>query len=405
MTEQTKFNIKDHGDKLLEMVIDGSELSANSKAAETLGILTNRLNHVILTLTPGASISPELQDFIYECGELGVLKIVLSERSQIPFDLKHIKYFENLSDAKTRIRGENSLDRILDQMSSIAPLRATIYRLIEMLQDPDIPFDQIEKVAESDPNLVMRMLETANSAFNIRRNRIETLNMAVTYLGIEGIRQILANEMFRGFVAFYSDQRSRLIHMRRTSYLAAFLGKQVGLDVPTLSKIKVAGLLHDIGSLGLSFFNKADFIKVSNKVRNEKIESSEAELHVFGIEHQEVGARFAKEIGLPGYVTNVIGSHHKTFGAEDDIILATVASANGFLNEQIEQVSFSEYNHLLENLAEKKRAYDESKAEHNESEDPENKDTIIESNFTSAQFYGLLKECLDDLIASGDASV
>jgi len=59
---------------------------------------------------------------------------------------------------------------------------------------------------------------------------------------------------------------------------------------------------------------------------------------------------------------------------------------------------------LLENLAKKKRAYDASNAEYNESEGSENKNTIVESNFTSAQFYGLLKECLDDLIASRDAS-
>ena len=180
MTEQAKFIIKDHGDKLLELVVDSSDLSLNCKAVETLGMLAKRLSHVILTLTPGSAVNPELQDFIYECGDLGILKIVMTDRSQIPFDLKNIKYFENVSDAKIRIKGEKSLDKILDQMSSIPTLRSTIYRLIEMLQDPDIPFEQFEKVAESDPNLVLRMLETANSAFNIRRNRIETLNMAVT---------------------------------------------------------------------------------------------------------------------------------------------------------------------------------------------------------------------------------
>ena len=404
MPEQAQFFLKDHGDKLLELVINTPDLKIGSKAVETLKMLSKRVTHLILTLSPGSSINPELEKTILECGELGVLKIVLEEKSQIPFDLKNIRYFSNIADAKIRIKGEKSLDRILGQMSSISTLKTTIYKLIEMLQDPDIPFSEIEKVAESDPNLVLRMLETANSAFNMRRNRIESLNMAVTYLGIEGIRQILANEMFRGFVSFYRDQHDKLIHMRRTSHLAAFLGQQIGLDAPTISKIKISGLLHDIGSLGLSFFNKADFIKVTNKVRNEKIDSSEAELHVFGIEHQEVGERFALEIGLPDYIRKVISSHHKTFGAEDDVILATVASANGFLNEKIEKINFSEYNHLLDNLAEQKIEFDKKQLEKNPSKKPDENAEHFETNFTAAQFDGLLKECLDDLIASGEAS-
>lgn len=400
MSGQQEFYLKDHGDKVLELVVNATNLPREHKATETLKLLCKRVRHVVLTLSPGASLAEEMEPVIEECGEFGILKVVMTDRGQIPFDLQSVKYFEHISDAKLRIKGEDALDKILDQMSSIPSLKSTTYKLIEKLQDPDVPFEEIETLAETDPNLVIRMLETANNAFNMRRNRIETLKMAVTYLGIEGIRQILAKEMFRGFVTFYSGQRDKLIHMRRCSHLADFLGKQIGLDQFMLSKVKIAALLHDIGSLGLSFYNKTDFVKVTNKVQHEGIDTSSAELHVFGIEHQEIGKLFAKEIGLPDYICNVIGSHHNTFGAEDNIMLTLIACANGFLNEKTEQIKFSEYDHLLATLVEKKIEHDkkENKNENEEVGEAEHSET----NFTSVQFYGLLQEALDDLIASGD---
>ena len=236
MSSSQQFNLKDHGNKVLELVINITDLPQEHKATETLMLLCKRVRHVILTLSADASLSPELEPVIDECGELGILKIVVPNREQIPFDLKGIQYFELVSDAKQRIKGEDTLDKILDQMSSIPSLKETTYKLIEKLQDADVPFEEIEALAETDPNLVLRMLETANNAFNMRRNRIETLKMAVTYLGIEGIRQILAKEMFRGFVSFYAGQRDKLIHMRRCSHLANFLGEQIGLDQVMLSR-------------------------------------------------------------------------------------------------------------------------------------------------------------------------
>jgi putative nucleotidyltransferase with HDIG domain len=281
-----------------------------------------------------------------------------------------------------------------------------------MMRNPDVKFEEIEEVTSKDPNLVMRMLKTANTAYFRRRIPVETLKSAVTYLGLEGIRQLLIHEMFSNFAEFFSNQRDRLAHMRRCSHLSAFIGKTIGLDVPTIGKIRVAGLLHDLGSLAFSFYDEQEYRKVISMSRKEKLTTAEAELRVFGVDHTYLGVLYAKEMGMPDYVVSVIEKHHNEFIDAEDLTLMSVICANGFLNDKIEQIQYTGYDEYFKKFAEiidsknpalKNPPQEETETDEADEELSETEEIMDEltASFKPMQFYGLLKEELDQFIMAG----
>ncbi|MEW6710885.1 MAG: HDOD domain-containing protein, partial [Candidatus Riflebacteria bacterium] len=205
--------------------------------------------------------------------------------------------------------------------------------------------------ASKDPQLVARMLKTANTTFLSRRFPVETLKAAVTYLGLEGIRQLLVHELFISFTQFFSNQRDKIAHLRRCSHLAAYIGKLIKADLPTIGKMRIAGLMHDIGSLAFSFYDKEEYAKVVNMVRKERLTTFDAETRVFGVSHQYLGGLYAREMGMPDYVVSVIERHHDQDIDPQDFVKLAVICANGFLNEKIEQINFSNYDQFFKLLA------------------------------------------------------
>ncbi len=406
MEAKHPFALRDHGNKIIEISVTDSQINGTHKAIATLALLGQKFSHTILNLQEGSSLSPSVKGTLEKIGEFGQLKIVSDNEKQIPFELNGIKIFSDILAAKHRIKGENCREKVLKQMESISPLRSSAYSLLQLLRNPEVTFEEIEEMASQDPNLVVRILKTANTAYFMRRIPIETLKNAVAYLGLEGIREILMHVIFNGFSAVFPNQSSLLAHLRRSAHLSSYLAQIVGLDKPSVGKARVCGLLHDIGSLALSFYSFQDYAKVLMKIRNDKVLPEDAELDVFGVTHLEIGKYFAMEIGLPEYIQNAIEKHHDTDNlfVENDIYAIIVACCNGFLNENIEQVPFSTYDHLLHLLAEEMnkdagwrkrlvrlKLMSESSALASEKaeEDAEN------AKFHASQFIPFLKEELD----------
>lgn len=430
MSDNHPFQLRDHGHGIIELIVKDADIKSDHKAVVTLPLLTKKFEQIVLTLEPTATLNPEILQILLKVGEFGALKIVAPDQpNQIEFDLHGLLVFKDTFNAIRRIVGERKAEKILKQISRIGLTRTSAYNLLQMMRNPDVRFEEIEEVTSKDPSLVIRMLKTANTAYFSRRVPVETLKSAVTYLGLEGIRQLLVHELFGSFTQFFSNQRDKLAHMRRCSHLAAYIGKLVKADLPTIGKMRVAGLLHDLGSLAFSFYDSEEYSKVLSLIRKERLTTHEAELRVFGVSHQYLGALYAKEIGMPDYVINAIEKHHDDEIDKENLVIMAVVCANGFLNEKIEQIRHTGYDHLFQILADeidaknpvlqKAKAKAEPRQENPEETDPDDStddddsesdeaeketDKIVEEvtgHFKPMQFYGLLKEELDQFILSG----
>jgi len=354
MEEQYPFQIVNHGDNVFEMIV-GDVIKPDHKVADALVILLNKCDYVILSLKETAILHESFTDKMTELSSSGRLLLVAHEDEQVKVDLPEKKMFNKLEDAQNRVNGERNLAKILEQIEDLPLMQSSAYKLLNMLRDPDVTFEKIEEVTSKDPKLVMRMLKIANSAVFVRRMPFENLKAVVTYLGLDGIREIILQEIFDGFSQVFANQREKLAHMRRCAHLATWIGKLIGVDINLLSRMNSAGLLHDIGALALCFYDSQEYARATMKVRNDKWDVCEAEVEVFGIDHQELGMLMAKKIGMPDYLWPAMAKHHNRDVPSDDLLLISVITANGYLNQFIENLPFTPYEPYLPALAEKRR--------------------------------------------------
>jgi len=353
MAEQYPFQIVNHGDNVFEMIV-GDVITPDHKVAEALGILLKKCDYLILSLKETAVLH---ESFTRQMGELsasGRLLVVAKENEQIQVELPATKKFNELQAAQNRVNGERNLEKILKQIEDLPLMQSSANKLLNMLRDPEVTFEHIEEVTSKDPKLVMRMLKIANSAVFVRRMPFENLKAVVTYLGLDGIKEIILQETFDGFAKVFANQREKLAHMRRCAHLATWIGKLTGVDINLLSRMNSAGLLHDIGALALCFYDSQEYARATMKVRNDKKSVCEAEIEVFGIDHQELGMLMAKKIGMPEYLWPAMARHHDRDIPSDDLLLISVITANGYLNQFIENLPFTPYEPFLPVLAEKR---------------------------------------------------
>lgn len=95
-----------------------------------------------------------------------------------------------------------------------------------------------------------------------------------------------------------AHDRDLFNHSNRTSFYAAFLGKQLTLTESERRALPLGAFLHDVGALALAQVNH----------RSAREEQRADSLH-----HPEVGARMILPLGLPAEVGQIILYHHERY--------------------------------------------------------------------------------------------
>jgi HD-like signal output (HDOD) protein len=131
-------------------------------------------------------------------------------------------------------------------------------RVRERADDPHVSLQQMAEVISQDPALSARMVKVANSAFMGRSIQVNSLNQAVTRIGLSQIKNIsIAMAMEQLFISQHQQVQQQLDRLWRDSvqtasiavaclqfYKARHSNCKLSSDVMTL-----AALVHNIGAL------------------------------------------------------------------------------------------------------------------------------------------------------------
>jgi CheY-like chemotaxis protein len=142
---------------------------------------------------------------------------------------------------------------IVGSVGELPSLSTTFTFLTQAVQDPNTSITHVADIIEKDVAMSAKVLQLVNSAFFGLAQKVTSLRSAVTYLGIQTIKNLaLASETFR---VFAPDSRippavceSIQLHAHRTAAIAGALPVDKKLRDVTV----VAALLHDIGRLILA---------------------------------------------------------------------------------------------------------------------------------------------------------
>ena len=226
------------------------------------------------------------------------------------------------------------IQELVNKANKLVSLPEVSLRVNEMANDPDSTADDMGKVISQDPALVARMLKIANSAYYGLSTEVETITRAIAILGTNKIHDLVlsssASKAFEGIPNDLISMQDFWHHSLYCGLLAQILAKKT--KKVHAESIFIAGLLHDIGQL-LMFNQLPEKSHESILLLMEgtqDLETYEAERHVFGFDHMQVGAALIKDWKLAPVLEECIEFHHEPQNAKEfpaEVALINIANA------------------------------------------------------------------------------
>ena len=350
------FQLKLYQNKVPEVIINKTVL-ADSKLLPSLQTLMLKFPIVFLELTV------ETQDFFQNLENPEKLTVIIENANQVEFDMSPIPVLPNLQSALLRLKHKPSIEAAIKQISLFPEMHSPVFNYLEFLKDDTLDFQDIVKELEQNPTLTNRIIAICNSMEKAISHPFENLSRAVSFVGIEGVRQILIEEVFTILSSVFRNQRDKLCHLRRSSILAGMLGHLFGTNPHIFWRMRSAALMHDIGSLVMAYYNPKESERCRIVSKAKKVTTCDAENLYFGYNHQEAGLLLAKAMNLPEYLFPAISKHHNNQIDENDILLQATVIANGYINHDSEDIGFNNYEDCIDYLEDAKRLADKERCD------------------------------------------
>jgi putative nucleotidyltransferase with HDIG domain len=229
----------------------------------------------------------------------------------------------------------SEIQDLVQHANNLISLPEVSLRVNNIANDPDSTAEDMARVIAQDPALVARMLKIANSSYYGVSKEVDTISRAVSIMGTNKIRDLVlstaASQAFDGIPNQLISMQDFWHHSLYCGLLAQILAKKCKKEIKAES-IFIAGLLHDIGQLIM--FNQRP--QQSHEViillmeGTEDLETYEAERHVFGFDHTQVGAELIKHWNLSPILLECVEFHHQPDKAKDypaEVALINIANA------------------------------------------------------------------------------
>ncbi len=175
----------------------------------------------------------------------------------------------------------------------------------------DVDIADLTELIRSDASLSTELLRRANSALFGMRSQVDSVNRAVTMIGLDRVRGLALTLGMGSFVRTalrIAVLRLAWRHSLASALLAEELAEVCGLRP---DQGYTAGLLHDIGRLGLLVKYPESYADLLSVVAENNLGMLQSERDLFDIDHCEAGAWLAEKWNFPPALIEVIGNHHQ----------------------------------------------------------------------------------------------
>ncbi|GAB4332809.1 MAG: HDOD domain-containing protein [Candidatus Abyssubacteria bacterium] len=219
---------------------------------------------------------------------------------------------------------EEFAESIVDSIVTLPTIPTVLAELNGAIANPNSSAADIAAIISRDPPTATKALRLANSAYYGLRNKVTTVNHAITMLGFNIVRNLVLTA-----TVFDMSSRSRSEglfdkeHFWQHSLAVGVLSRIVGREAfPQAARrgdeFFVCGLLHDLGKIILDQHLNSKFEQALKVSRERKVPLIEAEREVITCTHAEVGSLLAKRWNLSAEITYSLGFHHDPLKAPEE---------------------------------------------------------------------------------------
>ena len=233
------------------------------------------------------------------------------------------------------LQNDQLLDIVKDA-SKLPTLPELYQKLTEQLNSSTSTSHDIAGIISQDISMTAKILQLVNSAFFGLPRNIDSIDQAVSLLGVETINSVVLTagvfDTFKESQVKAFSIRDIYSHSIATGTYASRMVKSRIKDRKIAEEAMLAGMTHDFGKLVFISTGHADWEAAFKRHKEEKRPLHELEQEMLGITHAEVGAYLLGLWAFSDEIVEAVAFHHypskahtRTFGT-----LAALHIANAF---------------------------------------------------------------------------
>lgn len=220
-----------------------------------------------------------------------------------------------------------SLAALVSATPELAAMPSTSARLMALLEEPDVPVDELVAIIEKDAGLTANLLKLCNSAYYGLRREVGTIREALVRLGNRTVITLAfaasMGRVLQAPVTAYRLPRGRLWrHTLAVGLLAARL-LPASATASERNRVFTAGIVHDLGKLLLDRPLRERLEQIPPALSHEQLVAAERDL--LGFDHNEAGAALAESWNFPDLLVAVIAEHHRHAPANPTVAVVKAA--------------------------------------------------------------------------------
>jgi len=188
--------------------------------------------------------------------------------------------------------------------------RPVALKLLKLVSGDDVNFAAVAGLLSADPAFSAEVLALANSPLYCSRIPTTSLTRAIVVLGLDRTRSLtltVAMQAFVGNVQVTPELQNSWRHSLACALLAEELAPTYGIS---RDHGYTAGLMHDIGRLGLLKAYPKPYGALLNTAYDTVAEVLDAERRLFQADHCQSGLWLTRSWGFPAEFQEITAQHH-----------------------------------------------------------------------------------------------
>jgi len=203
---------------------------------------------------------------------------------------------------------------ILGGLARLHPFSPVAVRVLQLLDQEQSSTQEISKLLQADPALAAETLAYVNSPLFPMRQSVTDLHQAVMVLGAENTRRLTATLAMRSLLKSAPNRTVTRRFWRHSVATAAIATELAPVYELSSDLANIAGVLHDIGRVGLLARNTADYSPIVLNLHDSVDAILTAERDACGMDHCAAGMFMCRVWTMPAVFQEVTSLHHKAKG-------------------------------------------------------------------------------------------
>lgn len=202
------------------------------------------------------------------------------------------------------------------KLDTLPAMPAIAQKLLSLALDTDEGEAKLLKLIEQDPLIAAKIIGLANSPMFGSSRKVNSVSDASMLLGLTRVKSVAIGIATMSAVTKFPGGLLKANDLWLHSMSIALVMRTIAKAMPARTRplddqIFLAGLLHDIGYMALSFLDTpaSDALHAQLQAQPER-PAQEIEQELLGMTHGEIGAQLGRHWDLPDEIIAVMRYHH-----------------------------------------------------------------------------------------------